>query len=81
MEVMEYRQSARKNLHPIENLERHVTSWPAGICMLEAESSTIVRQNYTLSIYFNSLNELKEHKATLDKIVQDPGLAAILTGR
>jgi len=37
--------------------------------------------NYALSLYFNSLNELKEHKATLDKIVQDPGLAAILAGR
>lgn len=36
---------------------------------------------YTLTLYFNSLNELKEHRATLEKIVQDPGLAAILAGR
>jgi ParB family chromosome partitioning protein len=37
--------------------------------------------NYSLSLYFNSLKELKEHKVTLDKIVQNPGIAAILAER
>jgi ParB family chromosome partitioning protein len=37
--------------------------------------------NYSLSLYFNSLDELKEHKATLDKIVHNSGIAAILAGR
>ena len=30
----------------VQKLERHVTNWPAGLCMLEAESMTIVRHEH-----------------------------------
>lgn len=61
--------------------EKHVNELKLGKGSKLIPPKNFEGTNYALSLYFNSLNELKEHKATLDKIVQDPGLAAILAGR
>ncbi|MEE8551915.1 MAG: hypothetical protein V3S72_01315, partial [Desulfobacterales bacterium] len=61
--------------------EKHVNKLKLGKGSKLIPPKNFEGTNYALSLYFNSLNELKEHKATLDKIVQDPGLAAILADR
>jgi len=60
--------------------EKHVNELKLGRGSKLIPPKNFEGATYTLSIYFNSLNELKEHKATLDKIIQNPGLAAILAG-
>lgn len=61
--------------------ERHVNELKLGKGSKLIPPKNFEGTNYSLSLYFNSLNELKEHKTTLDKIVKNPGLSAILAGR